>query len=123
MEHSEDFKNWQYKNNDVHAALISRLEESHQQFPERFPKPGHVLAAVGDIIEGQFAQRLQQESKDHTRERITLIPYNCIEVLTGFQEDGQIKRAEYIDPVNGPSVVTLRIESRQFTKVYPSGVS
>ncbi|CAF3144286.1 unnamed protein product [Rotaria sp. Silwood2] len=110
----------------MQTILLTKLKESRHQFPEDGSKSIHVLADVSDNADGQFKLSLQQESKDHTGERIILIPYNLknshwVGILIEFQSDEQIKRAEYIDSVNGIDDVPDGLR-KQFTEVYPYGI-
>ncbi|CAF4443658.1 unnamed protein product, partial [Rotaria sp. Silwood2] len=103
MEYVKHFTNRQSNDNDVRAALLTRLEELRRQSPEYFSKPINILDTVDDTIEGQLERRLQQEKTSCAGKRITLIPYNVgnshwVGLLLEFKTDGQIKRAEYIDP-------------------------
>ncbi|CAF3671837.1 unnamed protein product [Rotaria socialis] len=125
MAHSGNINNVQYQYNDMQAILLNKLKESRQQFPDYDSKSIHVLAAVHDNVDGQLELCLQQESKEHTGERIVLIPYHLenshwIGILIEFHSNGQIKRAEYIDSVNELDGVPDGLQ-KQFTKVYPNG--
>ncbi|CAF3745049.1 unnamed protein product, partial [Rotaria sp. Silwood1] len=107
----------------MQTILLTKLKELRHQFPEDGSQSIHVLADVFDNANGQFKLSLQQESKDHAGERIILIPYNLknshwVGILIEFQSDEQIKRAEYIDPVNGIDDVPDGLR-KQFTEVYP----
>jgi len=124
MEYVKHFTSRQY--NDVQGALLARLEELRQQSPEYFSKPINVLDAVADTIEGQLERRLQQEKRSCAGKRITLIPYNVgnsrwAGLLLEFEADGQIIRAEYIDSVNDPNVIPVRVQN-QFARVYADDV-
>jgi hypothetical protein len=128
MDHAIASSNWQHNNNnDVHAALLNRLEMLRQQSPESFSKPIYVLAAVDDTVKGQLKQCLQQESNDHAGKRIILIPYHFgnsywVGILIEFGAcERMIERAEYIDPTKLSYVVPNTLQ-QQFSEVYAGGV-
>ncbi|CAF1354843.1 unnamed protein product, partial [Didymodactylos carnosus] len=114
------------QNIDIQGALLNRLKELHQKFPERFSKPIDVLASVDGNVDGQWKQRLQQARKDQNGERIALIPYNLgnfhwIGVLIKFKADGQIECAEFIDPVEESNFIPDKLQ-KQFTEVFPDAI-
>ncbi|CAF1556677.1 unnamed protein product [Rotaria sordida] len=126
MDDSIVFGNTEYLCNNMQAILLTQLEKSRQQFPECITKPIHVLSDISDTTEGEMEQCLQNEKKDHSGDRITLIPYHLensysIGILIEFGSDNQIKRAEYINPVNGPNTVPDRLQ-QQLAEVYPNAV-
>ena len=117
---------WQNNNNEVHEFLLTQLEKLRRQSPERFEKPIFVLAAVDDAAEGQLEERLQQEKRYHAGKRIILIPYNFghshwAGIFIEFDTDGQIDRAEYIDPVKLSDASSDGLQE-QFAKVYKDGL-
>ncbi|CAF1588079.1 unnamed protein product, partial [Didymodactylos carnosus] len=121
-----DLINKQYTCKDIHTILSTKLEELRQKSPEHFSKPIHALAAVDDSIERQLEQLLQQERKDHIGKRIALIPYHLenlhwVGILIEFTENERIKRAEYIDSVNGSNITPEKLQSH-FAQVYPDDV-
>ncbi|CAF1112595.1 unnamed protein product, partial [Didymodactylos carnosus] len=121
-----DLINKQYTCKDIHIILSTKLEELRQKSPEHFSKPIHALAAVDDSIERQLEQLLQQERKDHIGKRIALIPYHLenshwVGILIEFTENERIKRAEYIDSVNGSNITPEKLQSH-FAQVYPDDV-
>lgn len=115
-----------YANNDIHTDLRIRLKELRQQSSGNFLKPIDVLDSVDCTAERQLERRLQHEKRSHEGKRIILIPCNLgnshwIGILIEFEADGQIRRAEYIDPVNGSDVIPDKLQE-QFINVYVDDV-
>ncbi len=114
MAQSEDLTNVQYHVNNIQRILSTKIEEARQRCLEHFPKPIHVLLAMDDNVQDQLEQQLQQERRNHSGERIILIPY-CLEnahwigILIEFQNGEQIRRAEYINPVNESDIIPDRL--------------
>ncbi|CAF4494425.1 unnamed protein product, partial [Didymodactylos carnosus] len=123
MDNSEDFINQPHQTINIQDALLTRLEEARQQFPERFSKSVQVLAAVDDTIDGEWEQRLRQTKEKLTEVCVMLIPYylgdfHWIGVLIKYKMDGQIEWAEFIDPVKNSTFQPDKLQ-KQFTKIYP----
>ncbi|UJR35219.1 hypothetical protein I4U23_027985 [Adineta vaga] len=114
----------QSPSDDIQKVLLTTIEKSRIQCPEQYSKPIHVLDTVHANVQDQFEVCLQQESKALTGERIVLIPYDVENshwavISLDFDATESIKKAEYIDPVNGIDIVPEKLQ-KQFTNVYPS---
>jgi hypothetical protein len=123
MDDSTESASPAYQNINIEEALSAELKELRQRFPARFPKPIYVLAAVDDSVDSQWEHRLRQVKGNRTGERITLIPYHLenshwIGISIKSKADGQIERAEFIDPVKQSNFAPDNLQKR-FAKLYP----
>ncbi|CAF0901525.1 unnamed protein product [Adineta ricciae] len=112
--------------NKIQAALLAKLEESRQQYPGDDSQAIYILPDVYNNDDGRIEQCLQEEKKTHAGERTVLIPYFLenfywTALLIEFQSNGQIERAEFIDPKNEIDHVAHRLQT-EFTKVYPDKI-
>ena len=129
---SEDINTqYQYEDIDIQAILVSRIKQLVSEDNQIFSKPVHILGAVDNIIDTnivyrQLEQRLQQDQNEYkgkkVQERIILIPCNLglshwVGLLVEFQTNGEIARAEYIDPLKATTTVPESLQ-RQWDIVY-----
>ncbi|CAF2749764.1 unnamed protein product [Rotaria sp. Silwood2] len=115
--------NWLYQHENIENDILNKLKELRQQYPEHFRKPIHVLATVHDNMDAEWKQRLQQAKEQRNGEYFIIIPYKVsnihwIGVLIKFKADGQVERAEFIDPF-GTSNLDVNKLQKQFADVYP----
>jgi serine/threonine protein kinase len=114
---------YQYEDNDIQAILVARLQQLRAQTPLLFIRRIEILAAVDNIVDLQLESRLKEEAKNHQGGRILIIPCNLgnahwVGVLLTFKPNGQVSRAEYIDPLTTHPAVP-EIFQIQLQKVYP----
>ncbi|CAF1151915.1 unnamed protein product [Rotaria sp. Silwood1] len=112
---------YQYEN--IEDNILNKLEKLRQHYPERFPLLIHVLATVHDTIDGEWQQRLRQAMEQRNRVSIFLIPdqmsnFNWIVVIIKFKTDGQVERAEFIDPLRESNLDIDKLQI-QFGEIYP----
>ncbi|CAF3666995.1 unnamed protein product [Rotaria sp. Silwood1] len=112
---------YQYEN--IEDNILNKLKKLRQHYPERFPLSIHVLATVHDTIDGEWQQRLRQAMEQRNRVSIFLIPYqmsnfNWIVVIIKFKTDGQVERAEFIDPLRESNLDIDKLQI-QFGEIYP----
>lgn len=111
---------------NIREALEDRLAELRENSSEYSAKQIYVLDTVDDFIEGQLESRLKEESKLHKGERISIIPYNLgnshwAGLLLEFEVGERIKRAEYIDPINGSNIIPIKLKN-QFVEIYDKNI-
>ncbi|CAF4034403.1 unnamed protein product, partial [Rotaria sp. Silwood2] len=104
MSSSENFSSQSNDFENIQNVILTKLNKERQEFPDRFPKPIHVLPPVDDTKYGQWQERLRQAREEQIGERIILIPYyvknsHWIGIILKFNSNEQIAQAEFIDPV------------------------
>ncbi|CAF0846527.1 unnamed protein product [Adineta steineri] len=113
-----------YHYNDIQQVLLTKLAAWRKAFPEDITKSIHVLTTVKNDVQDQLQLCLEQESNEHSGERIVLIPYylgnsHYTGILLEFNANESIKTAEYIDPVKG--IIPNKLQN-QFKEVYPDHI-
>jgi DNA polymerase III delta prime subunit len=106
----------------VHKMLSIALKTSSQRNPNLYPRGICILVDVDANESNQLEERLHEAKDKYMDECIFIIPYDSgnfhwIGLIIEFNDDQQIQRAEYIDPVNESNYSPVKLQD-QFNKVF-----
>ena len=114
------------KTNDIHAALSASLDELFEKSPDRFTTPICILPTIDSDLEREWEQRFLDARQADSGSRIALIPYKLndlhwIGILLEFENNEQLLKAQFIDPVSSSEFCPDRLQ-KTFARHFPGHI-